>query len=73
LVRDWFEATRDEHHAILDLMDSVKRKLEQELRPQGFNVGFNAGAAAGQTVFHLHVHIISGRPFINHLLTRGMY
>jgi len=33
----------------------------------------NTGAAAGQTVFHLHVHIISGRPFINHLLTRGLY
>jgi len=27
-------------------------------RPDGYNVGFNAGEAAGQTVFHLHVHVI---------------
>lgn len=26
--------------------------------PDGYNVGFNAGVAAGQTVFHLHVHVI---------------
>ncbi len=32
----------------------------------------NTGADAGQTVFHLHVHIISGRAFISHLFTRGL-
>ncbi len=58
LVRDWFEATRDEQHAIVDLVDLVKKQLEGELHPQGFNIGFNVGAAAGQTVFHLHVHVI---------------
>ena len=33
----------------------------------------NTGASAGQTVFHLHVHIISGRPFVSHLFTRGLH
>lgn len=32
----------------------------------------NTGADAGQTVFHLHLHIISGRPFVSHLFTRGL-
>ena len=32
--------------------------LEGRPKPDGYNVGFNAGAAAGQTVFHLHVHVI---------------
>jgi histidine triad (HIT) family protein len=32
----------------------------------------NTGSAAGQTVFHLHIHIISGRPFMEKLITRGL-
>jgi diadenosine tetraphosphate (Ap4A) HIT family hydrolase len=58
LVVTWFEATREEQHALLDLLDEVKRALDAELQPAGYNVGFNAGAAAGQTVMHLHVHVI---------------
>ncbi len=37
-----------------------------------FRTVINTGADAGQTVFHLHVHIIAGRPFIGHLFTRGL-
>lgn len=58
VVPTWWDASRDEHHAILDLIDVVKRRLDVEFAPDGYNVGFNAGAAAGQTVDHLHVHVI---------------
>ena len=58
LVPTWFEATREEQLAILELVDEVKARLDVELRPDGYNVGFNAGVAAGQTVMHLHVHVI---------------
>ena len=58
VVATWFEATRQEQLAILDLIDEVKLALDRELKPDGYNVGFNAGAAAGQTVMHLHVHVI---------------
>jgi superfamily II DNA or RNA helicase/diadenosine tetraphosphate (Ap4A) HIT family hydrolase/HKD family nuclease len=58
LVADWFSATAAEHAALFDLVDVVKRQLDEELHPDGFNVGFNAGTAAGQTVQHLHVHVI---------------
>ncbi|MBK8690983.1 MAG: DEAD/DEAH box helicase family protein [Deltaproteobacteria bacterium] len=58
LVATWFDASREEQLAILDLADEVKRSLDEEHRPDGYNVGFNAGAAAGQTVMHLHVHVI---------------
>ncbi|ABS28171.1 type III restriction protein res subunit [Anaeromyxobacter sp. Fw109-5] len=41
------------------LVEVVKRDLDaQDPRPDGYNVGFNAGEAAGQTVMHLHVHVI---------------
>src|SRR5262249_60817184 len=55
VVDDWFSATAEEKTAVLDLADLVKKQLDEELHPDGFNVGFNAGAAAGQTVLQLHV------------------
>ena len=55
---DWFTATEEERAAVFALIGDVKRQLDEELAPDGYNVGFNAGAAAGQTVMHLHVHII---------------
>ena len=48
----------EEQHDILALIAEVKAHLDRTHAPQGYNVGFNAGAAAGQTVPHLHVHII---------------
>jgi len=55
---DWFTATEEERAAVFALIGDVKRQLDEELAPDGYNVGFNAGAAAGQTVMHLHVHVI---------------
>ena len=43
---------------MLALVDEVKRQLDAELAPDGYNVGFNAGEAAGQTVDHLLIHVI---------------
>jgi diadenosine tetraphosphate (Ap4A) HIT family hydrolase len=57
-VPTWFDASRDEQRAILELIETVKLQLDQEFSPDGYNVGFNAGEAAGQTVMHLHVHVI---------------
>ncbi|XXS84572.1 HIT family protein [Sorangium sp. So ce176] len=58
LVPTWFDATAEERAAIFELVDAVKRQLDAELQPDGYNIGINAGEAAGQTVMHLHVHVI---------------
>ena len=58
LVATWFEATREEQVAMLELVDVVKAQLDAELKPDGYNIGINAGAAAGQTVMHLHRYFI---------------
>src|SRR5215472_5183944 len=58
VIATWWEATDDERADILALVDETKRRLDAKLRPDGYNVGFNAGTAAGQTVGHLHVHVI---------------
>lgn len=57
-VPDWWSADGGQRRAIWDLVDEVKAALDREFAPDGYNVGFNAGAAAGQTVFHLHVHVV---------------
>jgi diadenosine tetraphosphate (Ap4A) HIT family hydrolase len=58
IVATWDATTPAEREALLALMSEVKARLRDELHPDGFNVGFNEGAAAGQTVFHLHIHVI---------------
>lgn len=60
LVPTWFEATAEEQAALMSLVNEVKRKLDAMLcpKPDGYNVGFNAGGAAGQTVEHVHIHVI---------------
>ncbi len=43
---------------MIALIATVKQQIDEEFKPDGYNVGFNAGTAAGQTVMHLHVHVI---------------
>lgn len=43
---------------MLRLLDAAKVGLDDELHPDGYNVGINDGQAAGQTVLHLHIHLI---------------
>ena len=57
-VETWFDASPAEQQAIFQAVNQVKAALDAELSPDAYNVGFNAGAAAGQTVMHLHVHVI---------------
>jgi superfamily II DNA or RNA helicase/diadenosine tetraphosphate (Ap4A) HIT family hydrolase/HKD family nuclease len=57
-VADWFEATDEERSALTRALSLVKEEAERRYAPDGFNVGVNVGAASGQTIFHLHVHLI---------------
>jgi superfamily II DNA or RNA helicase/diadenosine tetraphosphate (Ap4A) HIT family hydrolase/HKD family nuclease len=57
-ISDWWEATAGERSDMFELVDIVRAKIDDLHSPDGFNVGFNAGRAAGQTVDHLHLHII---------------
>lgn len=54
----WFDATAEEIVAMTELVAVVKHQLDRSRGPDGYNVGFNDGVAAGQTVFHAHVHVI---------------
>lgn len=54
----FFDATPPERAALLALLDKAKELVEDEHKPDGYNIGINDGAAAGQTVPHLHIHLI---------------
>ena len=55
---EWFDATRVEQAALMEGLEIAKRGILKTHTPDGFNIGINIGAAAGQTVPHLHVHLI---------------
>ena len=54
----FFDLSDQERSDLLALLDRAKLVLDKEFQPQGYNIGINDGAAAGQTVPHLHVHLI---------------
>jgi diadenosine tetraphosphate (Ap4A) HIT family hydrolase len=57
-VPSWFDATTAEQVALAKAIADAKTAIELTHRPDGYNIGINCGAAAGQTLFHLHVHLI---------------
>lgn len=57
-ISSWWEATQEERSALLALVDQVTAALAASHRPDGFNVGFDTGEAAGQTAARLHLHVI---------------
>jgi len=57
-IASWFDATAEEQRELTDAIPIARETIEQAHQPDGFNVGVNIGSAAGQTVPHVHVHVI---------------
>jgi len=57
-VDSFFNLTADERVDLLGLLDQAKAGIDKEFKPDTYNVGINDGPAAGQTVPHLHIHLI---------------
>jgi diadenosine tetraphosphate (Ap4A) HIT family hydrolase len=57
-VGDWLEAKTEERIALFDLADVAMVRLDREFHPDGYNLGINVGEAAGQTIFHVYLHLI---------------
>ena len=57
-VGSFFDLSSDEREDLMSLLGTAKANVEAEFKPDGYNIGINDGPVAGQTVPHLHVHLI---------------
>jgi diadenosine tetraphosphate (Ap4A) HIT family hydrolase len=55
---NYFDLTPEEQSSCWDLMNGVKEIIRDRLHPDGFNIGVNIGEASGQTIPHVHIHLI---------------
>jgi len=54
----FFELSPEEVAACMDLVAEERAALDAEFKPDGYNIGVNVGPAAGQSIFHAHIHLI---------------
>ena len=54
----YFNATNEEKRSLLNIIERCKQIIDTKFHPEGYNIGINIGVAAGQTIEHLHVHLI---------------
>lgn len=58
-VADYFDLQPEEQTKCIELLNHVKGIIEKNNQPDGYNIGINVNEAAGQTVFHVHIHLIT--------------
>ena len=57
-VADYFELSIHEQRALWLVVNRCKELIQKRFNPDGFNVGINVGEASGQSIFHVHIHLI---------------
>lgn len=57
-VASFFDLTQEEVVACMALVNEEKKLIDHEFNPDGYNVGVNVGSSAGQSIFHVHIHVI---------------
>lgn len=55
---DWFNTDIEYKAAMMELLEEAKVMLDSQFAPDGYNIGINCGAVAGQTIMHTHMHLI---------------
>ena len=54
----WSDLTQDEKIAMFDGIETAQKEIEKQHSPDGYNIGINDGTAAGQTIMHVHLHVV---------------
>lgn len=54
----FFDLTKEEQISLITLLNECKEYIDKKYNPDGYNVGLNCGEFAGQSVMHVHMHLI---------------
>ena len=57
-IENFFKTTEEEKRDLFELIDKAKNIIDKKYKPTGYNNGITCGVSAGQTVMHVHVHLI---------------
>jgi diadenosine tetraphosphate (Ap4A) HIT family hydrolase len=57
-ISSWVDASAEEVKDCLELLRIAQLETSERYSPHGYNIGLNEGRAAGQTVDHVHIHLI---------------
>lgn len=57
-IARWEDASPLEQQALTKAIELTQAEIRKQHQPDGFNIGINDGVAAGQTIPHLHIHVI---------------
>ena len=57
-VSNYFELTRDEVLEMQEMLWYVRKVIDERYHPDGYNIGVNVNESAGQSIFHVHMHLI---------------
>jgi len=57
-VASFFDLTPEEVQICMELITEERKLLDEEFSPDGYNIGVNIGPAAGQSIRHVHIHLI---------------
>lgn len=57
-VKTFFDITYEEQDAMFELLRKTKEYIDNAYKPTGYNIGFNCGEDAGQSIMHVHLHLI---------------
>lgn len=61
-IQNFFETTSEEKQALFSLLEVAKKIIDERFNPSGYNIGININSVAGQTVPHVHIHLIPRYP-----------
>ena len=57
-IASFFDINQQQRQDLFELVDLAKADLDKQYQPASYNIGINDGEAAGQTIPHLHIHLI---------------